>query len=115
MFQIRKEQLTSFDLSLREQSDRTLVKYAMTRFPSEFPVTENAKTLEFVKQLREKAKQFGVEKENDVATFLDFVVMYGEDFPSASWAEDVLTCDGMHGPDKMALLRFRVQEAGVKL
>jgi hypothetical protein len=115
MLQIRKEQMATFGSSLREQADQALVKYAMMRFPTEFPPFQEAKTREFVAKIRATAKQYGVEKENDVATFLDFTVMYGADFPIAPWAEDVLSCGGMHGPDKMALLRFRVQETGVRL
>ncbi|MCB9926124.1 MAG: hypothetical protein H6822_28505 [Planctomycetaceae bacterium] len=107
--------MQAFSSSLVDQADQRLVEYAKQRFPNEFQNIGDPTLLEFVKRVRATAGLYGIEKENDVATFLDFSVMYGENFPQAPWADDILTCDALHGPDKMAVLRFRVRETGVNL
>jgi hypothetical protein len=68
-----------------------------------------------VEQIRRRAQQYGITKENDVATFLDLTIMYGPDFPRASWASDILREEKILGPYKMALLRQRVRKSGVDL
>jgi hypothetical protein len=71
--------------------------------------------LEFVQTVRKTAREYEIEKENDVATFLDFTVMYGQDFPKSDWAKDILSCNELQGPAKMTILRHQVTETGVKL
>jgi len=115
MFKIRKEQMQAFSSSQIDHADHKLIKYGRQRFPGEFQDTDDPTMLEFVKEVRAKAGRYGIEKENDVATFLDFTVMYGPGFPQDEWAAGVLNCDALYGPDKMSVLRHRVTETGVEL
>jgi hypothetical protein len=62
---------------------------------------------------RIKAKEYGIEREDNLAKFLDLVIMYGQEFCKAPWAADVLQSEAIHGPDKIALIVWRVQQAGV--
>jgi len=115
MLLIRQEQMDTFSLLDVDKANQKLVLYAQQRFPNEFSHANDMTILEFVQRIRAVGAQYGVQRENDVATFLDFAVMYGEDFHQATWAEDVLNCVDMHGPDKMELLRFRIRETDVDL
>jgi hypothetical protein len=115
MFRIRDEQLRALSSALESRADRALVGYALHRFPAEYEQSDDSILLEFVKNVRAAARQFGIEREDNVATFLDLTVMYGQNFPKASWAHDVLASQALHGPDKVALLRHRIQQTGVIL
>lgn len=112
---IRKKQMATLSARMTDEANRRLVTYARERFPDEFKHTDDPTLYELAKNVRMNANKYGVNKENDVATFLDFTVMYGEEFHQAPWAADILGCDALHGPDKMTLLRHRVTESGVNL
>jgi hypothetical protein len=113
MLRIRPEQVTTLTLSLTQRANRHLVLYARTRFPRELAHTDETALYELVTKVRVAAQQYGIHKENDVATFLDLTVMYGPDFPHASWATDILREEKTLGPYKMAVLRQRVRKSGV--
>lgn len=112
---LRSEQIAAFRTSIEERFDHDLVKYAQRRFPSVFQAAPEDRLLALVRQVRETALRFGVDRQDNVGTFLDFWVMYGADFYAAPWASDILACNELHGPDKMVVLRSRVEESGVTL
>ncbi len=115
MLKIRKEQMGAFSAALTREANRRLAAYARQRFPRGFKQADDAALYEFAGKVRITAKQYGIDKENDVATFLDFTVMYGEEFPTSSWAADVLQNDALLGPSKITILRQRVRATGVNL
>lgn len=115
MLRVRPDQIKALSAAQVIQADLRLVAYGRQRFPSEFEGHDQETMLTIVRRIRVAAAAYGIQKENDVATFLDFTVMYGDKFPEAAWASDILNCDALYGPDKMAVLRFRVRETGVNL
>jgi hypothetical protein len=115
MLQIRADQLKALSLAQESRANRVLVSYVMERFPAEFQERNDPSVLEFVQGVRSAARQFGIEREDNIATFLDMTVMYGQDFPTAPWARDILVSEALHGPDKVALLRHRIEQTGVTL
>jgi hypothetical protein len=112
---ISSTQITAFQNSIQERFDHELMEYAQRRFPTVFQAVAESQLLALVRQVRETANRFGVDRQDNLATFLDFWVMYGADFHAASWASDILSCNELHGPDKMAVLRSRVEATGVTL
>ena len=113
--QIRGDQIDAIAQARLESADRRLVEYGRQRFPAALGPRSNADLLAFVGRVRATAAGYGIVREDNVATCLDFSVMYTEEFHRADWAADVLQCDRLHGPDKMALLRHRVEQTGVNL
>ena len=112
---LRSAQIEALRTSLEGRFDRNLVEYAQRRFPAVFQTDTQDRLLVFVRQVRETAARFGVDRQDNLAIFLDFWVMYGVLFYAAPWASDILSCNDLHGPDKMAVLRSRVEETGVTL
>ena len=108
-------QIATFQNSIQERFDRDLVKHAQRRFPTVFQTVAEDRLLALIHQVRETASRFGVDRQDNLATFLDFWVMYGADFYASPWASDILSCNELHGPDKMVVLRNRVEETGVTL
>ena len=115
MLRIRKKQMGEFSTAMLRRADLRLAVYARKRFPAIFRKTTDTELGRFVENVRAEAKKHGIEREDNVATFLDFTVMYGQEFAGSSWAADILKCDALHGPDKVAILRHRVEQTGVAL
>lgn len=95
-----------------ERANVALCQYVRRRFPIALSQVGEVELLRFITAEREVARQFGVEREDCVATFIDMAAMYGVDFHAQPWAHGVLNSP-LHGPDKMALLRQRVAIHGV--
>lgn|SRR5574338_1056299 len=115
--QVRKQHLTAFQQLAAHEADRRLVLYLRRRFPETLAASSEVELLSKVQETRTTAARYGILKQADVATFLDLAVMYGDTFHRDEWAAEILDLDlkSMHGPDKMALLRYRVSESGVEL
>lgn len=111
---IRSKQMDEFRVLAEEQANLRLVDYLYTRFPEACGRSTHEQLLNFVRAQRLQARQYGIEREDNLANFLDFSAMYGVDFPEQAWARDVMK-SSLHGPDKMVVLCARVEETGVVL
>ncbi|WP_225000342.1 hypothetical protein [Cesiribacter sp. SM1] len=112
---IKTAQLCYLSADLKTKANLNMAEYLRKRFPLEFASTDVNNIIQLISKQRKAANSYGVEKENDIATFLDFSVMYGEGFHLDEWAQDVLQCIKLYGPDKMALLRHYVRRTGIEL
>lgn len=90
------------------RANQSLAEYAKHRFPGLFDNKTIDELIPEIIKVRERAKQFGLVNENDIATAVDFSVMYGGNYYTAEWASDVFSLNGMSGAEKMAILRARV-------
>jgi hypothetical protein len=115
MLTVRKEQLKALGSEAVLRSDGRLAAYARARFPKRFAGATDAELLAFVSRVRAHARRCGVLRETDVGTFLDLTVMYGDCFDRDAWAAEVLRNPGLHGHDKMVLLRYLVGLSGVQM
>jgi hypothetical protein len=115
MLRIRPEQVNALTAAMRDQANVRLAEYARKRFPTVFQKTSDKELRAFVEKVRAQAKKYGITREDNVATILDFAVMYGEGFDEASWASEILASQVLHGPDKVAILRQRVRSSGADL
>lgn len=111
MLTIRPEQMQSLAAASTERLNRDLVEYVRQRFPTTFERHDDQYILDGIRKMRSIASHYGVERQDNVATFIDFTIMFGAQFHRADWAVDILDCKTLHGPDKMAVLSFRVAEA----
>lgn len=112
--QIRREQMIALGAWAEERANARLAEYLRARFPLSYASAKEHDLLELVRVQRENAREYGIEREENVAAFLDFVTMYGDGFSETLWAADILR-SSLHGPDKIALLRDRIEETGIRL
>ena len=112
---ILQQQLNALRQMLVERANRNLADYARRRFPQQFEARSFEEIFALISRVRAAANGHGIEREDDVATFLDLTVMYGADFDRSTWAREVITASTLHGPDKMAVLRHLVTRAGATL
>ena len=113
--QIRSEQMAEFAVQRIAEANQKLPEYLRRRFPTRLGDKQHSELVEFVLRCRDEAKQYGIEREDCIATYMDLWMMYGAEFAHSDWAIDVMTCDSLHGPDKLAILRHRVAISGVEL
>lgn len=113
-FMISSATLDRLASAQASRANDALTDYLRQRFPDQFRTQVRKHILEIVRAARVKANSYGIEREDNVATFLDLVVMY-PGFPELRWAIDVLNAKTLHGPDKMALLRDRIERQGTKI
>jgi hypothetical protein len=115
MLTIRQEQLDALAASLSRRANVALAGYARRRFPVELGAAPEDELVALADRVRATAMSYGLELENDIATFLDLTVMYGDDFHRSRWAAKVLADEAVHGPDKMESLRRKVRLTGVNI
>ncbi len=96
-------------------ANQKLVSYLKERFPSRFCEEDADAIISFIQKNRSEAKRFDIRREDNVATFVEFVVMFGDGFYRQEWARDVWVNHELHAPDKIALLRSIVQEHDISL
>jgi hypothetical protein len=104
VFTIDQTQMTALRAAALRKSEERLAEYLRQRFPGVYGNTSQADLLRFVHDGRTKAATYGLNRLDNLATFLDLMVMY-PGFPNVEWASDVLHCGSLHGPDKIALLK----------
>jgi hypothetical protein len=115
MLAIYPKQLEELEKHCRLQANIKLAEYAAKRFPANFKDLAPERLLTFVDKVRSQAEKYEFEKEVHVATFLDLLVMYGDDFPKSEWAAPTLAAANLSPDAKITLLRQIVEASGVKL
>jgi hypothetical protein len=115
MLNIRLEQFQALTTAVGDRANRELAHYARSRFPAKLAEIVDSELLAIVVRVRQVAQSYAIDREDNIATFLDLTMMYGEDFHKDRWAAEVLTSDALHGPDKMVLLRHKVRLTNVLL
>lgn len=115
MLRISDTQMAIFRQTRQDKLDRDLAEYAFRRFPSKLGSLESEALLQMVRQVRARAMTFGIERQDNLAVCLDLWVMYGANFCDEPWATDILSCNDLHGPDKIVVLRHRVEESGFEV
>ena len=112
---MRSEQMGDLTSGAQRRADTEMVDYARRRFPTKFAQTPQETMMRIVKEIRNRAAGDGFEREDHVASYLDFTVMYGPDFSRSEWAQPILENDAYNVDQKIQALSTRVEETGVKL
>ena len=115
MLTVRPESVEAMQRDRLAQANRKLVEYAQQRFPTVFKPQQSERTHQLVEKLRVQAAGHGITREDNVASMIDLATMYGLDFDKAAWAVDVMSNPKLAGPDKISILRRRLQKQGVKI
>ena len=112
---IRQHHIQAITESRVERGNVALLTYIKERFPHSLKEFADANLLNGIRTVRATARSYGVTREDCLATFLDLAIVYGPDFHLADWAWEVLNCQALHAPDRMALLKYRVKQTGVDI
>lgn len=115
MMIIRSEQMQVLAGHCRHSANQRLVDYLRQRFPQAAADRAEADLLRFVDAVRQAAEARGLEREDQIATWLDLAVMYGLDFAEAAWAAPILNDPELAADGKLAALLRSVHRSGVSL
>ncbi len=113
MLTISRQQLDIFVADRIKNADLELAQYAKRRFPALLGSLQEDRILALVRMARASANIYKIERDDNIAEFLDLSIMYGEDFHLQNWASAILLNEQIHGPDRMALLVHKVKLSGV--
>ena len=113
MLKINARQLEAMKTRRRERANRQMAEYAKSRFPATCggPTEEVMRTVD---ECRNRASRYGIVREDLVAGFLDFWIMFGDSFDMSEWSADVLNSD-LAPASMIQVLRGRVRRTGVSL
>lgn len=114
MLQISQSMMDKFEAEAAHRAVCWHQERLLARFPS-LSTTPAAQRYEFAHRNRLSAIRLGISDEEDIATFLDCAVMYGEDFSGEPWASDILDLEELSGADRAQLLREAIADIGVTL
>jgi hypothetical protein len=115
MFTVRIAQVDALVAGRTEAANRKLAAYAIARLPRMFSHADEAELLALVGRARNTARSYAITGEQNVATFLDLTMMYGEEFHRATWAARVLQDENLDGDSRIVKLRELVAMTGIKL
>lgn len=76
VFVIKSEALRQFANAQTARANDDLAKYLCQRFPDLLGARSTGEALKLVQIARTKAKRFGIERADGVATFIDLTLMY---------------------------------------
>ena len=107
MLTIRDTQLKVLRADVVARFVTECARAAASRFPEEFQRQGEAAFFEWVRNGCDRAAGYGIETQRDILSFLEQMVLLGDDFdsnPRLSWAGRILNSTGVDGYQKTRLL-----------
>ncbi|CDH44861.1 hypothetical protein [Candidatus Contendibacter odensensis] len=114
MLSIRKEQMEVLSGYMREQFEWRMVKHLREKFPDRTKDLADDKIRVVVQSSMKKAEGYGIEYEDDIRRFLEYLVIYGTRLDvreETQWIGDILRRNDLTGTAKMNLIDSRELEA----
>ena len=112
MLVIRNEQLTELGNSTL---DRDLVRHLRGRFPRHLANRSDDDLLQVARISRKLGARYGIERDDNIGTLADLVVMYGPSFDEQEWANAVLRDTRIDGRTKVGSLLKKVNASGTPM
>jgi hypothetical protein len=101
---IRKEQMAALEKNRFDQFRTKTGLHLRSRFPHHTREISDEELDRLIMEGVEEAGHYGIDDQNDVKRFLEYVVQYGRDFGKSSgavWANEILNHDELSGTMKM--------------
>lgn len=111
MLVIRNRQMKALSNALELKYVQRVAKLFAERYPNKFARGAD-EAAAFIQSNMPKALKFDITSELHVAKFLNFLILYGEDFESraeCAWAVDILKSSEGTGEDRVEWLDARMQ------
>ena len=114
MLTIRKEQMDVLSAYSREQFEWRMVKHLREKFPDRTKDLADEKIRVVVQSGMKKAESYGIDYEDDIRQFLEYLVIYGTRLDvreETRWIGDILRRNDLSGAAKMNLIDSRELDA----
>ena len=113
MFQLRSEQLDSIIAGRRKNYEDRLIEHVQEAFPEEVWDLPKDLLRHRIRKSIDCALTFGLESEEDIASFVDLTFELGEDFhtqPSYDWTRRILLDPQLEGRSKISKITGELNE-----
>jgi hypothetical protein len=114
MLTIRKEQMDVFSAYSCEQFEWRMIKHLREVFHDRTKDLPDEKIRIVIQDSIRKAESYGIEYEDDIRRFIEYLVIYGSRLDTREetrWIGDILRRDDLNGTAKMNLIDGRELEA----
>ena len=104
MLKISDEQMQHFGTLLRGQFEQRIVKHLRKKFPARTQALSDEKIQGVVQTGIKDAESYGIEYENDIRRFIEYLVIYSTQQSTrkeTQWIANVLQQDELDGTAKM--------------
>lgn len=110
MLVIRKEQMEVLSAAMRDQFEWRMVDHLRTKFPDRTQELPDDRIRLVVQNSIKKAESHGIEYEDDIRRFIEYLVIYGARLDTREetrWIGDILRREDLTGTAKMDLIDSR--------
>jgi hypothetical protein len=110
MLVIRQEQMDVLSVYMRAQFEQQMVKHLREKFPERTQDLPDERIRMVVQSSIKKAERYGIEYEDDIRRFIEYLVIYGTRLDTredTQWLGDVLRRNDLDGTAKMDLIDQR--------
>lgn len=107
MLTITEEQMSSLSQAPLKQFELDMFHYLTDNFPEDTKDKSKQELQTLIHEGIKQAGQYQIEFEDDVRRYLEFMVMYAQDFnknPDTTWAHETLHSEKLDGTEKMDLI-----------
>lgn len=110
MLTIRKEQMDVLSNYMRSRFEQRMVEHLREKFPDRTSDLADEKIRVVVQNSIKKAESYGIEYEDDIRRFIEYLVIYGTQLDvreQTRWIGDILRRNDLDGAAKMDLIDIR--------
>jgi len=107
MLIIRDEQMDVLRAHMRRQYEQRIVKHLREKFPDRTKDLPDKRIRDAVQNSMKKAESYGLEYEDDIRRFIEYLVIYGTKFDTQEetrWIGDILQRNDLDGTAKMDMI-----------
>ncbi|MFO7639967.1 MAG: hypothetical protein R6X17_01465 [Candidatus Competibacteraceae bacterium] len=107
MLAIRQEQMDVLSAYMRDRFEQRMVKHLQEKFPDRTKDLPDEKIRLVVQNSMKKAEIYGIEYEDDIRRFIEYLVIYGTRLDTREetrWIGEILRRDDLTGTAKMDLI-----------
>ncbi|WP_069472304.1 hypothetical protein [Candidatus Marithrix sp. Canyon 246] len=113
MLTIREEQMDVFSQAMLKPFENSMVVHLNNNFPDETREISEGELRVLIQKGIKQAEQYQITLEDDVRRYLEFMVMYDQNFetnPNTAWASEILHAKELDGTTKMDVIDERELE-----
>ena len=107
MLILRKEQMNVLRAYMSEQFEQRMTNHIRETFPDRIKDIPDERIRVVVQNSMKKAESFGIEYEDDIRRFIEFLIIYGIQLDvrqETQWIGDILRRNDLDGTAKMDLI-----------
>ena len=112
---ISHRQMEVFSQNHRRTGNLRIAEYIDARFPGLLETRDAEERIAIVEKYRRLAAEWKLFDDDQIGYYMDLTVMYGASFPQIPALHAILSADALAPTEKIARIKFLLQQNGVVL